>query len=64
MFTEERAMAKREFKVGDVVRYKYAIFNGVGVGRGVKQNRYFVDCVTMRPQKGHIARGYFGDKYK
>ena len=55
-------MAK--FKVGDVVKYNDRVMDGVGVVREVKMDRYFVDCFTMPPHKGHIADGRFGDKFK
>lgn len=55
-------MAK--FKVGDVVKYNDRVMDGVGVVREVKMDRYFVDCFTMPPHKGHIADGHFGDKFK
>lgn len=55
-------MAK--FKVGDVVKYNDSMFDGVGVVRAVKMDRYFVDCFTMPPHKGHIADVRFGDKFK
>ena len=55
-------MAK--FKAGDVVKYNDCTGGGVGVVREVEMNRYFVDCFTMPPHKGHIANGRFGDKFK
>ena len=53
-----------KFKVGDVVKYNGRVFDGVGVVRAVKMDRYFVDCFTMPPRGGDIGSICFGDKFK